>query len=89
MNEQQEEQQEQIIQNPFQDALSTMLVQSTRSQEYADLGDYSHEPEYLSGYRGLREALEKALKELDIMQRHQHEYNENSYCNICGRDGRA
>lgn len=65
--------------------LENGIAQAKRSQEYWDLGgNDGPEPLYC-----LIKALQQALAEARELRRHQHKYDEDDYCVICGRDGRV
>lgn len=40
-------------------------------------------------YRALRQILLRHARELRVLERHAHHYNEQDLCKFCGKDGRA
>jgi hypothetical protein len=66
--------------------LDLIIGRATREHEYWDLGGIF---EGIDPLEALTKALQCALKDVRSLRRHQHEWGEDDYCVICGRDGRA
>jgi hypothetical protein len=60
------------------------IRKATKSDEYADLAS---EPGY--ALRDILYTLEAAKEDVRELLGHEHQWNENDYCSICGADGRA
>lgn len=64
-----------------------------RSATYADLGgDVSASEVYGDAVGDLASIIEDAqalMREMKQLQSHEHEWDDQSYCTLCGADGRA
>ena len=62
-----------------------LVSKATRDDEYYYLGGCDGpRPLY-----ALQKALQQALADVRRIRYHQHQWNDNDYCDICGNDGRA
>jgi hypothetical protein len=63
-----------------------------RSAEYAHLAGEDARREYRNALTMLGHIIKQAKEthaELSGLSTHQHEWNDNDYCDLCGADGRA
>lgn len=76
-----------------QSALMAFGSSVQRSATYADLGgDFSASDVYRDALKDLGAIIKQAKDlhaELNSLVNHAHEWNDDSYCNVCGADGRA
>lgn len=77
----------QTHENSFRDYLeiSPLITKAGKREQYWELGGHDG-PEPLEC---LERALQRALDEVRELRGHEHQWNEDDYCDICGRDGRV
>lgn len=64
--------------------------ETSRSAEYANLGDYdSPYPAALGEIDAVIGHLKHFRRELQALSTHGHDWSENDHCTVCGADGRA
>lgn len=68
----------------FGDELRPLIDRASKSDETADLHG-----ETGVALLALSDALQQALDVVKIRQNHDHQWNDNDYCRVCGADGRA
>lgn len=67
-------------------AIKAAIRMADQSDRHAnDIG----ESEYATALRDLKAELVDFIAAIDEIVSHQHRWNENDYCSICGADGRA
>lgn len=66
------------------EAVSAGIAHASRAREYADIAGEEDD-----SFQLLEDQLQSALVEVRSVRHHQHEWNEDDYCDICGADGRA
>lgn len=60
-----------------------------KSSNYADLAGYSAKARLRLARMRIGAAYREAMARLDEVMAHEHDWNGDDYCNICGQDGRA
>jgi len=72
-------------------AIESAKEKANRDKEMQDLtGVYEDgEGEPHDPYKILEEMLERELQEVRVLRLHQHVWNDDDRCSLCGADGRA
>lgn len=66
--------------------IKAAIRKATQRDNYAnEIG----EGELATELRDLRADLMQAVREIDEIRNHTHQWNEDDYCRTCGMDGRA
>lgn len=66
-------------------AIDSALAEACRFNEFADLGGY----DAVNAYDSVIEMLERGLSEARALRGHEHKWNSDDQCSVCGADGRA
>jgi hypothetical protein len=78
--------------NHFEIEIAKLVEKAKRDWESESLAQLSEEEiEEMGGtsYSRLGKALRSALNYVHELRNHDHDWNEEDICNICGNDGRA
>ena len=75
---------EKRLADSYYELLMPLVTDAKRHVEGADLAGSP-----INAYKALREALQATLREVDALDGHIHQWNQDDYCDLCGADGRA
>lgn len=70
-------------------AIEAAVRGAVRSAEYADLAGESGRARLRLARMRLGAAYREAETRLNEVMTHEHDWNEDDHCNVCGNDGRA
>jgi hypothetical protein len=79
-----EMEQQELTEYYFSEYLRPLIRKATKSDEYASLAG-----EDAIALKAFNSALSRAMTEVTELIIHEHDWNDNDYCNVCGTDGRA
>lgn len=68
-------------------AIQGAITHAKRQEEFGDLAGEPCGDD--GGYQAVEHVLERALTQVRELRAHAHDWNEDSYCTVCGADGAA